>query len=211
MDETVTEIDTVDWTGAPLHLTGVRALKNPKTGRIRVLPYDIAKAEVQTIAERFGILPRDVDSFLMILAKPENFKEGEVLYKYHLQKLLFYLWKELGENGYGESLPRDEFIAARNGPVPEHLEDDLKRFEDNHWIKTNYEKWGDGCQSKRIMLTKDGLDLAKKLWDSLPEPYKSVSLKVKERIYPLNPEKVRHLVHEEYPRYRDTYIENDIE
>lgn len=208
--ETVTEIDTVDWRGNPIHLTGVRALKNPKTGKIRVFPYDVAKAEIREIAKRFGILPRDVGSFLILLAKPGIFMGGEVLYKYHLQKLLFYLWKELEKNGYAESLPRDDFIAARNGPIPKHLDNDLKRFEDNNWIKTRYEKWN-GNQSKRIILTEDGLRLTKELWRTIPEPYKIVALKIKERIYPLNPERVRHLVHKEYPEYKDTYIENDVE
>lgn len=208
--ETVTEIDTVDWRGNPIHLTGVRALKNPKTGNIRVFPYDVAKAEVNAIAQKIGILPRDVASFLILLAKPGAFKEGEILYKYHLQKLLFYLWKELWKNGYGESLPRDEFLAAKNGPVPKHLGEDLIRFEKKGWIKTRYEQWN-GHRSKRIKLTRDGLRLSKELWKTLPDPYKEVAQKVKEKIYPLNPETVRRLVHKEYPEYLDTYVENDVE
>ena len=208
--ETVTEVNTVDWRGNPIHVTGVRALKNPKTGNIRVFPYDVAKAEVKAIAEKIGILPRDVASFLMVLAKPGVFKEGEVLFKYHLQKLLFYLWKELWKNGYGESLPRDDFLAAKNGPVPKHLEEDLRRFEKKGWVKTRYEHWN-GQRSKRIILTKDGLQLSKALWGTLPDPYKEVALKVKERIYPLDPETVRYLVHEEYPEYRHSYVENDVE
>jgi len=123
---------------------------------------------------------------------------------------LFYFWKELWKKGYGESLPRDDFFAAKNGPVPEHLENDLMRFEKKGWVKTRYEKWNGNC-SKRIILTNDGLKLSKELWDSLPDPYKEAVLKVKERIYPLQPETVRHLVHKEYPEYRDSYVENDVE
>lgn len=208
--ETVIEINTVDWRGNPIHLTGVRALKNSKTGNIRVFPYDVAQAEIRKIAEKFDILPRDVGSFLVLLAKPGIFKGGEVLYKYHLQKLLFYLWKELEKNGYVKSLPRDDFIAAKNGPVPQQLNNDLKRFENKGWIKTRYEQWN-GCKSKRIILTEDGLRLTKELWETIPEPYKIVAIKVKERIFPLDPERVRHLVHKEYPEYKDTYIENDVE
>ena len=95
----------------------------------------------------------------MILAKPGPFKGGEVLYKYHLQKLLFYLWKKLEEDEYGDSLPRDNFVAAANGPVPEHLNDDLERFEKGGWVKTRNEKW-EKAVSKRIILTSKGQSLA---------------------------------------------------
>ena len=53
--------------------------------------------------------------------------------------------------------------------------------------------------------------MTKELWSILPDPYKELAIKVKERIYPLTPERVRQLVHNEYPEYRDSYIENDIE
>lgn len=181
-----------------------------KTGRIRVHPYEVAKAEIRTIADKLCLQPRDVGTLLMILAKPGPFPEGEVLYKYHIQKMLFYLWKEMGINGYGESLPRDEFLAARNGPVPENMKDDLQRLEDLGLLQTKPEKWND-YTSLRVLLTDDGLRLSKELWGEVAEPYKRVALKVKEEIYPLDPETVRHKVHEEYPEYRDTYIENDIE
>ena len=208
--ETVTDVKTVNWRGEPIHLIGVRALKHRKTGRVRIYPFDVAKAEIKTIADRFDLFPRDVGSLLMIFAKPGPFKEGEVLYKYHIQKLLFYLWKELGNRGYGESLPRDEFISARNGPVPKHVNDDLGRLEERGLIKTRPQKW-DNYISKRIILTDEGLRLAGEIWEIVPMPYKEVIKKVKERIYPLDPETVRHLVHKEYPEYQDTYIENDIE
>ena len=205
-----TTIDTVNWRGEPIHLTGVKALKNSKTGAIRIYPSEIAKAEVRQLAESLGILPRDVGSLLMIFAKPSYFKEGEVLYKYHLQKLLFYYWKFLDMSGYKNSLPIDDFIAAKNGPVPEHLNDDLQRLEEKKLIKVRYKKWEQG-RSKRIMLTKEGTKLARESWKALPHPYKEIAIKVKERIHPLSPDRVRHLVHKEYPEYKDTYVENDIE
>ncbi len=208
--EITTTIDTVNWKGKPIQVKRVKALKNSKTGTIMVYPAEIAKAEVAQLAERFGILPRDVGALLMILTKPGYFKEGEVLYKYHLQKLLFYLWKYMKKYGYGNSIPIDNFIAADNGPVPEHLNEDLQRLVDRKIIRTKYEDW-EQYQSKRIMLTKEGTKLAKELWKALPDPYKELAIKVKERIHPLSPERVRHLVHNEYPEYRDTYIKNDIE
>lgn len=205
-----TTVDTVNWKGEPMQVKGVKAMKNLKTGTIMVQPAEIAKAEVAQVAECFGILPRDVGSLLMILAKPSYFKEGEILYKYHLQKLLFYLWKFMEKYGYGNSIPLDNFIAAKNGPVPEHLDEDLQRLVEKKLIRIKSQKW-DEVQSKRIMLTKEGTKQAKELWNVIPEPYKKLSIKVKERIYPLTPERVRQLVHNEYPEYKDSYIENDIE
>lgn len=191
-------------TAATQHALGV-ALST-----VMVYPSEIAKSEVTQTAECFGILPRDVGALLMVLAKPSYFKEGEVLYKYHLQKELFYLWKFMEKYGYGDSIPRDNFIAAKNGPKPEHLNEDLQRLVDKKLIKIKCETW-DQHKSKRIILTEEGTKLAKELWSVLPDPYKEQAIKVKERIHPLTPERVRHLVHTEYPEYKDSYIENDIE
>jgi len=55
------------------------------------------------------------------------------------------------------------------------------------------------------------MQIAQELWKVLPEPYKQTAIDMKERIYPLDPETVRHRVHREYPEYIDTYIENDVE
>jgi hypothetical protein len=179
-----------------------------------VYPSEVAKAEINQIAEQLNICPRDAGTLLMILAKPGNFNEGDVFYKYHLQKMMFYMWKMLDKT-YGESLPLDRFLPAENGPVPEHLDEDLQRFEKNKLIRVKYEKWKDTSNntitSKRIILTEDGKKMAEELRHRLPEPYEKVALNVKKRIYPLDPEKVRHLVHKEFPEYRNTYRKNDIE
>jgi hypothetical protein len=150
----------------------------------------------------------------MLLARPGDFPEGEVFYKYHLQKMMFYMWKSLDKT-YGDSLPLDRFIPADNGPVPKHLDNDLQRFEENKLIRIRPEKWADATKkivtSKRIMLTEDGKRIAQKLWDRLPDPYKEIALGVKKRIYPLDPDSVRALVHKEFPEYKNSYVKNDIE
>lgn len=208
--ETETVIETVNWKGEPLKLSDVKAIKNTITGEILVHPAEIARAEIRQIAKCFDIKPRDVATLLMIQAKPSYFKEGEVLFKYHLQKQLFYLWKTLQKNGYGESLPVDEFIPAKNGPKPKNLDADLDRLVEKKLITIKKEKW-DGQESKRIILTAKGTTIAESIWNIAPEPYKEVAIKVKERIHPLTPERVRHLVHNEYPEYKCSYTENDIE
>lgn len=208
--ETETVVETVDWKGKPLQLTGVKAIKNSVTGEILVHPSEISRAEIRQIAKRFNIEPRDVATLIMIQAKPGYFKEGEVLFKYHLQKQLFYLWKALEKNGYGETLPVDDFIPAKNGPKPKNLDADLDRLVEKKLIIIKKEKW-DGHESKRIILTSKGSSMAESIWDIAPEPFKEIAIKVKERIHPLSPETVRHLVHTEYPEYKCTYTENDIE
>ena len=71
------------------------------------------------------------------------------------------------------SLPLDKFIAADNGPVPENLNDDLKRLKKCGLIKTKNEKWIDEEKtkrtSKRILLTEKGPQLANEVCQRLPE------------------------------------------
>lgn len=207
--ETQTTIETVNWKGEPIHLQKVKAFKDPKTGEIMVYPSEVAKAEVDQITESLRICPRDAGTLLMILAKPGNFNEGDVFYKYHLQKMMFLMWKAL-DRVYGDSLPLDHFIAADNGPIPENLNADLERFEQLKLIRTKCEKTEYGT-AKRIILTEQGKELANKLWSKLPDPYKEIAISTKKRIYPLTPDEVRDLVHKEFPEYKDTYTKNDIE
>ncbi len=207
--ETETNIETVNWKGEPLQITKVKAFKNPKTGEVMVYPEEVAKAEIRQIAEDLDICPRDVGTLLMLLAQPRNFNKGDVFYKYHLQKMMFYLWKSL-EQIYDDSLLLDKFIGAENGPVPEKLNDDLERFQKSSFVKVKNEKCEQGV-SKRILLTEEGTKVAEEVWRRLPDPYKEIALQVKEMIYAKSPEEVRHKVHNEFPEYKDTYIKNDIE
>lgn len=212
--EIETTIDAVNWKGEPIQVANVKAFKDPKSNAIMIDPSEVAKAEINQIAKQLNICPRDVATFLMILTKPGIFNEGDVFYKYHLQKMMFYMWKAI-DCEFGDSLPLDNFIAAENGPVPEHLDEDLKRFEECGLVTIKSEKWQDASKktvtSKRIILTADGTKIAKELECALPEPYEKIAKGVKERLYPLDPDSVRHLVHKEFPEYRDSYVKNDIE
>lgn len=211
--ETRINVETVNWRGMPVTITGVKALLDKESGMTRIHPYALAQAEIENLAERFSIEPRDIATMLILYAKPGHFKGGEVLFKYHLQKMLFYLWKELGNYGYYESMPRDEYIAAKNGPKPSGIDEDLTRFLDNELITIREEFWDPEAEgpSKRIILTEKGYSLAEEIWNEVPIPYRKTAIEVKTRIHPMEPTKVRHLVHMEYPEYRDTYVENDVE
>lgn len=212
-DDVSTDIKTVNWRGEPIYLTGVRALRNTKTGQIRVYPYDVAQAEIRQIADKFDLMSRDVALLLVLYAKPGPFKKGEIIYKYHLNKMLFYQWKELEKEGYYETLPHDEFEAAKRGPIPSHLDEDLKRLIEKGLIQTRYEQWGvhKYQSSMRTILTEEGMRVGKDIWELVPMPYKELTLKVKEQIFPLDPITIREKVHREYPEYRLKYTDLDTE
>ena len=205
-----TEVDTYDWKGNPIHLKDVPALRNPKTGKIRIYPYEVAKAELATYAKRDGLEPRDVATLLMLHAKPGVFPGGIQPLRYRLNKSLFYQWKETEVN-LGDALPRDDFVAAERGPMPVHLNSDLERLEKLGLVDLKWVKWGKGelDKSLTIMLTDKGTEIAKSLWNKVPQPFLKVTLKVKERIFPLDAKTIRDRVHREYPEYKSTYTELD--
>jgi len=206
-----TEVDTYDWKGHPIHLQDVPALKNPKTGKIRIYPYEVARAELAAYAKAHGLEPRDIATLLMLYAKPGPFPGGIQPLRYRLNKSLFYQWKENEKHLLGESLPRDNFVAAPRGPIPENLNGDLDRMKQLGIVDLKFIKWGEGelNKSMTIMLTEKGTEIAKSLWNKVPEPFLKVTLKVKERIFPLDSKTIRERVHREYPDYKLTYTELD--
>jgi hypothetical protein len=212
--ETETTIDTVNWKGKPIKIENVKAFKDPETGEILAYPSEITKAEIKQVARELGIQPRDVTTLLMLCVKPGNFNEGDVFFKYHLQKMMFYLWESTKEV-FQDSLTIDKIIAAENGPVPENLDADIDRLEDCGIIETKSGIWedekGEEHTSKRIHLTDKGRQVANEVCKRMPEPFSEAAVKVKKQIYPMSPTAVRHMVHKQFPTYKDTYVKNDIE
>jgi len=199
-------MDAVDWRGNTIHLKGVPALRNEKTGKIRVYPSEVSKAEMRSLAQQYSLEPRDVALLLLLYAKPGHFEKGKMYYKYHVNKSLFYLWKELEKEGLGDAFPLDEFEAADRGPIPKNLEDDLKRLEEKRIISS---KWREKRASKITELTPQGLAVAEKLWNEVAEPLRKTILKIKETIFALDPKTIRDRVHRDYPEYKKTYIKED--
>jgi len=223
--ETTIEIDTVNWKGKPIHVVNVPALKNMKTGQIRVYPSEVAKAEIAMLAEQYDLLPREALILLMLYAKPGPFKAGMLHHKYRMNKTLFYQWKEMEKEGWGDSIPHDQFQPAARGPVPKNLTCDLEHLCEKKLISLSWETWDRKPHEKLIAwegwkkgpkdasliteLTREGFQLAEKLWYEVPEPLREITLRVKERIFPLDPSTIRNRVHREYPEYKKGYTELD--
>jgi hypothetical protein len=148
---------------------------------------------------------------LTLYVKPGAFKSGYVQTRYHLNKTLFYVWKELERTGLGEAFPRDQFEAKPRGPVPANLEADSLRLKEKGLVSTSMYRWGKERKQQSVVteLTPAGMDMAKRLWDSVGEPFKKTILLVKERIFPLDPKTIRERVHREFPEYKKTYTELD--
>jgi len=204
-----TSLDTVDWKGNPITLHNVMAEQNISTKKIRLNPDDVAKAEFREIANNLGIQDRDVMLFILLYAKPGPFQRGYLCQKYKINKMLFYQWKRLEKFGFGEIVPKDEFVADKRGPVPKNLWDDLKRLKEMRLIKV------EGSESEKrtvtMELTDDGEKIARELWNKIPDIYLGITTEVKSRLFPLNPERLKELVHSEYPEYKKSYKNLDKE
>lgn len=204
-------MDSVDWKGNPIHLVDVPALKNSRTGKVRIYPSDAAQAEFRMRAKKYNLEPQDIALLSLLYAKPGPFQEGQVHFKYHLNKMLFYQWKQMGELGLGEAYPHDEFEAFPRGPVPKNIDQDLERLNSLGLITQIYIQWGkrDKDASMKTELTEEGNAIIEEIWKESPDPFKEATLKVKEQIFPLDPKTVKKRVHRDYPEYQKIYIEID--
>ncbi len=201
------DVGTVDWEGKRKIIRNVPAERDSKSGRLRVDPEAVARAELREIADSLGIHERDVLLFLLLQAKPGPFRRGHISQKYKLNKMLWYQWKELEGIGLGEAVAHDEFIAEPRGPVPKNLWDDLTRLKKQNLIRTT-----GGRRAKvtvEVDLTEDGEEIAKELWNLVPQPYLVVTSRVKDWLFPLDPETIRARVHRDYPEMKKTYTQPD--
>lgn len=211
-ESTTTDVEAYNFRGEQIYIKCVPALKNAKTGKIRVEASEVAKAEIRMLAKERCIEDRDVALLLILYAKPGLFKKGEVHCKYHLNKMLFYQWMNV-QKQFGDSLPHDSFRAADKGPIPANLWDDLKRFEKSGILKLNFNQWGKtkGESSLKVELTESGSKLAEDIWKNVSPELLKVTLKTKEDLFPLDPKTVMKKVHKEYPEYRASYTKPDTE
>ncbi len=62
-----------------------------------------------------------------------------------------------------------------------------------------------------VQLSSKGEKVAATLWTRLADPYLVVASRVKDWLFPLDPETIMERVHREYPEFRKTYTEPDTE
>ena len=202
---------TVSWDNKPIHFD-VPAIRNTKTGKIRVRLEDVARTELEELAKAHGIEPRDIPILLILKAQMGGFVNKEdVQFQYHLNKILFYQWKRMEEIGLGETFPHDKFERADRGPVPSNINGDLERLAQNGLISVERHRWGirPRDESKQIKLTSKGSELASELLKRTPEDLLITTAEVKTMIGILTPASVKEKVHKEFPEFRTTYTAED--
>jgi len=212
-EEITTDIKSVNSEQKAVLLRDVPALKNKKSGKIRVYPAEVAKAEIRDLANQYGLEPRQIPILLMLFAKPGIFREGMVHFKYHMNKMLFYQLEEMRKQKIGETYHHDDFVAAKRGPVPVSLDEDLTNLKKLGLVNVTLIPFGKGKKeaSKEIELTKQGFEISGKLWKQIPEPLRDTTLDVKKDLFPLSTNAIKEKVHEEYPQYRKMYVEVDLD
>lgn len=204
------DIVSVNWKGEEITLKEVPVEKNVKTGLVRVDVDEILKAEQKLIAEQQNLgHPIAIPELLLLFAGTRFFKGGEIKEKYKFNKMLFYLWKKLEEQGFGDSYIIDEFVSGRAGPIPKHLKTSMMELEKKGLVKI---AWSDNIKKPTVFtLTSEGIDVSRIVWEQIPDFVKKTVIQVKEEIALLDPTALKEKVHKEFPEYRKTYTELDAE
>lgn len=207
--ECIMDLDSVDRRGEPIIIRNTPCVRDAN-GEVYLDPDEVMKARLKGFAEVTGIEDRDIWLFLLLYAKLGPFQRGDIFRKYKLNKMLFYISKEMEKEGFKNATVHDEFEADKRGPVPENLWNDLERLHDQGLINCSNE--GKNVkQPVEVTLTKEGEEIAKQLWNDFPDIILEDITKVKEWIFPLTDEQLKERVHKDYPEYISTYIENDSE
>lgn len=196
-------------TGTVVPVHRVRAERNAETGEVRVEPLEVLRAQFRDIVDEAGLQEgRDLPLLAILAAHAGNLPVQLVSRKYSLNKMLFYQWKRLEEQGLGESFPHDEFVADRKGPVPKHIDDDLERLSAAGLVSID-KPTGRDHKPWIINLTPEGQRVANTILMRSEPWFKQVTTEVKTDIFPLDPERLRRRVHTEYPEYKRKYVEVD--
>jgi hypothetical protein len=206
--ETKARVETWTPSGDQIVLQGVRAFSIPATGQIVIYPQDVMRREMEVMAESHGLEHRDMPFMLMVYAKPGPFQEGYIHMLYRMNKMLFYQWKGMEEDGFGQAMPHDEFVAEKKGPVPKCLKEDLRRLEESGFITVTWPS-GRGRQSISFNLTTKGEAVAHDLWVRADPRLKEITLHWKEKLFLKDPRTIMRDVHRDFPEYKKGYTEPD--
>ena len=211
--ETTTQVEIYTPSGNIKTLKKVPALQHKDSDKTYIDPVDLSRMEMEYLAKENELEPREMAILLLLCAKMVPFKEGEIFYKYHMNKMLFYVWKKLEIEGLKGAFPHDDFVAEKRGPIPVHISKDLEDLEQKKLIKLNYYQWGQSTKesSLKTELTEKGKELARILWKNIDPEITTVIKKIKEELFFKSPIDMRHKVHREFPEFREKYTEEDID
>ncbi|MCP6718617.1 MAG: hypothetical protein KJI71_00110 [Patescibacteria group bacterium] len=218
-----TSIKVLDVKNKKAELEDIPLYREEDTGDELYLFSDLIKADERRIAKKYGISEYNIFELALLYADVKQRKKA-IRQKFRFNKMLFYIEKKFEEE-YGEdSFLFDEMGAARAGPIPVHLGEDIKDLNEKKYIeiylvrdgkkisgsKENWEKFKHTA-SIECILTRKGHRLAKEIWEELDIRMKEIIVEVKEDLMYIDTELLMQKVHDEYPEYRKNYTENDKE
>jgi hypothetical protein len=185
--------------------------KDAKSGEVYFDPVAALNVYYARAAADAGLESARDGSLLSLLVAPlGHISAPFVLRKYSLNKGLFYQWKYSEAQGLGTAFPHDSFSAARKGPVPDHLDEDLSRLEKAGFVTVKRPVPGkDGRQPWLIELTHHGSEAAKRFFEATEPWFRMSTIEAKGLVTTLTPETLMARVHSEYPEYRLRYTEVD--
>lgn len=203
------DVDSIDWKGRHIRLTGVPAQFNPKRKATRIFIDDVLKAENEYIAKENTLDPRQINQLMLLFAESSFFKGGYMKQTFRFNKMLFMFWQDMMKKGYENYFTHDEFGSARAGPVPKNFKPLMKDLEKKGLVKV---KWSHrhGISSE-FNLTDKGQKVAKNIWNSIPDDIKLLILKVKQDLFLVDATELKDIIHEKYPEYKRTYVDLDKE
>jgi len=219
-----TDVSIISANGQRIVLRNVPGLKD-KQGNISISIVDAIRTEQEYIAKEHGINPREILE-LLILQAPVRFSKcgpGYLEQKFRFNKILFYIWKKLEEQGL-DAVVFEKFSAARAGPIPIHLKEDLNELEEKGLItqsiirdKKEIPRGEGGLEeirpkgSLRCELTNEGAQIAKSIWDKTPPEIRDIVKEVKETLFFVDATILKEKVRKDYPEYQKHYTELDDE
>jgi len=221
--EKTTNVETKDGQNNKIIIENIPLYIDEDSGEELVTLGDVIRANQQRIAEKYNKSVFNIYELALIYADVKQ-RYNAIRRKFLFNKMLFYIGKKLEEE-YGENtLIFDEMGAARAGPIPIHLGEDIKQLKEEGLIEIyivkdgkkifgSKENWEDYKSQGSIecMLKKKGKKLARSIWRDLDPEMREIIVSVKEDLFYMDTETLKKKVHREYPEYKMNYTENDNE
>ena len=215
--------------GEKIELEEVPVIQEGEKGEEFFSFADILRAEQKRVAKKFDLSINHINELLALYA-PVKSKIKGIKQKFRFNKIIFYIGEGI-KNEFGENiLEHDSIYAAGAGPIPEHLEEDIKYLNKNGLVHTyikynnkkipksdqNYDKlMKKKAGSGVVVLTEKGEELSEELWiemdKSFGDEFLDIITKTKEKIIYMDTEQLKEKVHSEYPGWKKDYTKNDTE